>query len=210
MRVRRRTLALALPVALILGLGGCTSDDEPEPGASATTTTAPTAPASETTEPTESPEPEPTATGPTPPPRPVAMDATGKKGARAAAEYFIALVTYAYATGDVSQLEEMAYPSTCTACSSIIKEAAKVETDGYSSTWGETKLWDFEVSDKDSLTGGFAVTMAFSEPAGELRDASGKILDEWEYDDGWMQFDAMHDGTRWRALAIVTDQDAAE
>ncbi|SDS86955.1 hypothetical protein SAMN04489860_2578 [Paraoerskovia marina] len=206
MRVRHRTPALALPVALILGLGGCSSDDEPESGASVTTSAAPTTSEPTPTEPSETREPEPTETGPTPPPRPAAMDDTGKKGARAAAEYFIALTEYAMTTGDTRALTEMAYESTCTTCESLIADAKDWAERDLVVDMAGTELSDFEVNDRDSLTGGYAVTMAFVQPAGSLTDVDGKVQDQWGEDTGWMQFDAMHDGERWRALQLTTDQ----
>lgn len=210
MRVRRRTLTLTLPVALILGIGAC-SPDEPHVEQAETTTPVEIDPPLETSpadEPDET--PDPTATGPTPPARPAAMNDTGKKGAQAAAEYFVSLVQYTYLSGDITLLNENSYLATCGTCSAVIEDVNLYAESNYTTSWGTTELSEFEVSDRDQLTGGFAVTMAFSEPAGDVRTAAGEVVEEWEADEGWMQVDVMHDGEQWRTLALVTDQDDAE
>ncbi|SDS86707.1 hypothetical protein SAMN04489860_2570 [Paraoerskovia marina] len=209
MRVRRRTLALALPVALVLGLGGCTSDDEPEPGASATTTTAPTAPAPETPEPTESPKPEPTATGPTPPPRPAAMDDTGKKGAQAAAEYFMLVMNYTFRSGDTSEIIAISY-ETCATCDYVVANSSEYASKGWLVDGGAVELMDVEVSEKDELTGAFGVTARFESEEMLVLDKDGEVAENFDADTGYLQFDTMHDGEDWRAVGMISDQGEAE
>ncbi|WP_282706026.1 DUF6318 family protein [Paraoerskovia marina] len=190
-------------------MGGCSFGDEPEPGTGATTSAAPTASEPKTTEPTESPEPEPTETGPTPPPRPAAMDDTGKKGAQAAAEYFIALTTYASMTGETTELAAMSNDSTCGFCVAVVEEAEEYETSGYTVTGGATEISNLQTGDKDSLTGGYAVTTAFSADERKVHDASGTEVNSWDRDTGFLQIDLVHDGSSWRTLALTTDQGEA-
>ncbi|WP_043109173.1 DUF6318 family protein [Paraoerskovia marina] len=210
MRVRRRTLALALPVAVILGLGGCSSDDEPEPGSGVTTSAAPTASEPEPTEPAESPEPEPTETGPTPPPRPAAMDDTGKKGAQAAAKHFIALTEYSAISGDSRSLRAMTYSSTCTTCKAFITEAEEIKSNGYIVSGGKNDLTNITVSDRDQLTGGYAVLAAFNSEEMTISEAGGEAVHVYDGDSGNVQIDVVHDGDDWRVMALVTDQGRAK
>ncbi|SDS86628.1 hypothetical protein SAMN04489860_2568 [Paraoerskovia marina] len=207
MRVRRRTPALALPVALILGLGSCSSGDEPGPGTDATTSTAPTGSASETT---EIPESEPSETAPTPPPRPAAMHDTGKKGAQAAAEHFIALVGYALQGGDTAPLQEIRFAGMCSSCQNFIDTADQYSADGAFVEGGAISLSDFTVSDRDSLTGGHAVSAAFSMEEMIVTASDGDEVESFEPDTGYLQIDVVHDGDDWRVMAMTSDQGAAQ
>ncbi|WP_029253918.1 DUF6318 family protein [Paraoerskovia marina] len=213
MRVRRRTPALALPVAVILGLGGCSSDDVPEPGSGVTTSAAPTAPVSETPETPEtpeSPEPEPTATEPTPPPRPAAMDDTGKKGAQAAAEHFIALLNFGLASGNSQPLAAIRFPDMCVTCGNFIDRIDSYDDSNYSVDGGVGSLSNLNVSDRDTLTGGYAVFATFATETMTVTDAGGDVVESVGYDDGNLQIDVMHDGTDWKVMSMVTDQGRAE
>lgn len=209
MRVRRRTLAVGLPVALVLGLGACTSDDvAPETPRAAPTSEAPSE--TPTAEPTETPEPEPTESGPTPPARPAAMDDTGKKGAQAAAEYFIAVLGYSPKAGDSTILREMTYSSICKSCTNFIDEAEEFGAKNYVVTGGEGQLTNIVVSDRDELTGGYAVSAAFETEEMVVTDPDGSEVTTYEYDKGFLQIDVVHDGDGWRVMAMVTDQDGAQ
>ncbi|SDS86552.1 hypothetical protein SAMN04489860_2566 [Paraoerskovia marina] len=210
MRVRRRTLALVLPVALALSLGGCSSDDEPEPGSGVTTSAASTASASETPEPAESPEPEPAETAPTPPPRPTAMDDTGKKGAQAAAEYFIALLNFGLASGNSQPLAAIRLPDMCVTCGNFIDRIDSYDDSNYSVEGGVGSLSDLDVSERDTLTGGYAVFAKFATETMTVTDPGGDVVESVGGDDGNLQIDVMHDGTDWKVMSMVTDQGRAE
>ncbi|WP_157270270.1 DUF6318 family protein [Paraoerskovia marina] len=164
----------------------------------------------ETPEPTESPEPEPTETGPTPPPRPAAMDDTGKKGAQAAAEYFISLLGYAFQSGESESIREMSLSATCISCENFAERADSHRDSDYVVVGGETTLSGLKVSDRDPLTGGFAVSGAFETSEMAVSTSDGENVGVSRSDDGFIQIDVLHDENTWRVMAVVTDQDSAE
>ncbi|WP_407341846.1 DUF6318 family protein [Pengzhenrongella phosphoraccumulans] len=107
--IRATTLALAAA----LTLAGCTATAAPAPSAPGTPGIV--HPAGPTT--TPSPTPTPIA----PPQRPAAMDRDDAEGAIAAATYFISLYSYAYATGDLDELQAMSDPA-CVFCSGLTSD----------------------------------------------------------------------------------------
>src|SRR5690554_3704314 len=107
---RRRLAAGSVGALLALALASCTTDDEPNPG-TAPPATESSSPASE--EPTEvgtSGRPEVEKPAP-----PDAMRRDDVAGAEAAAQYFLQLYPYVYATGDLSEWEAMSDPE-CVFC----------------------------------------------------------------------------------------------
>ncbi|MEP7795448.1 DUF6318 family protein [Sanguibacter sp. 25GB23B1] len=89
-----RTLTVVGGLAALLTLGACTADPEPSSPPSATST--PTADDEATTAPSEP---------PAPPEKPAAMANDDEAGARAAADYFLALYGYTLQSGDVTLLD---------------------------------------------------------------------------------------------------------
>jgi hypothetical protein len=110
-RAVSKLVAVGFVVGLAGGVAGCTN--YPEPSHLPTPT--------ETVTPSPSPTPTPTPTpdaASVPPERPAAMDVVDSAGAEAVAVYFLALVPYANATGDLADLASLSHPE-CIFCASV-------------------------------------------------------------------------------------------
>lgn len=123
-----RMLSRSVAAVFVLGLfiAGCSdADGDPTP------TAGPTVSESGGESP-NSPEPTSAAPGPTPwpePTRPAAMERDDIEGAKAAAEYFLALYPYVYVTGDLSVWREMVHPE-CNFCASVISNVEDMHSKG--------------------------------------------------------------------------------
>ncbi len=124
-RERGRTAGVIAVVLVVAGLAGCTGDD-PAP-----TPVETSAPIEQTPSPTPTPTPTPTDPAAVPPERPEAMDGLDTAGAEAFAAYFIDLVPYVYATGDVTTFESHSHPE-CIFCADVAAKArAQAEAGGH-------------------------------------------------------------------------------
>ena len=110
-----RTAGVVAVLVLAGGLAACTGDDR------APTPAATSAPVEQTPSPTPTPTPTPTPVDPAavPPERPSAMDTVDTAGAEAVAQYFLQLVPYAEATGDIAALEALSHEE-CIFCRSVL------------------------------------------------------------------------------------------
>lgn len=115
-------------VAVGLTAVGCSdADGDPTPTSGPTVSESPS-------EAPSSPEPTSPAPGPTPwpePTRPAAMERDDVEGAKAAAEYFLALYPYVFATGDLEEWEAMSHPE-CRFCAVVSEQVSELHSnDGY-------------------------------------------------------------------------------
>ncbi len=118
-------LAAAVFVVGLFGAGCSDADGEPTPTAEPTVTES-------AGESPSSPEPTTPAPGPTPwpePTRPAAMDRDDIEGAKAAAEYFLALYPYVYVTGDLAPWQELSHPE-CQFCAGVISNVEDLHASG--------------------------------------------------------------------------------
>src|SRR5699024_1566611 len=116
----RRTVRIftALTVGgLVTGVGACSSA-EPAPASSTPSSAAPTPE-----------QPSETATTVPHPQRPEAMERDDVEGAIAAAEYFLSLYEYVYASGDLTEWRKMSQDS-CIFCEDVETEVVEIHDDG--------------------------------------------------------------------------------
>ncbi|WP_413452379.1 DUF6318 family protein [Georgenia phoenicis] len=138
--------------------------------------------------PTTSPSPEDTPTtaepttpapGPTPwpePTRPAEMDRDDIEGAKAAAQYFLELFPYVYATGDLSDWESMSGPD-CRFCASVVEDVtALAAQDGYG-LGGEVQISDVRAAPPDEEFAHFRVGVKAIEAPSWSYSSSGELLD---------------------------------
>lgn len=110
---RRGAGSIGLCWALTVVVAGCTeaaADPPPEPPRGTTAASS---------SPTPTPTPTPVAPETVKPERPAAMDTVDVDGAAAAAEYFLELYPYVYATGDLAEWKAMSHPE-CIFCASVV------------------------------------------------------------------------------------------
>lgn len=118
-----------LTLAATLSLTGCTGTPavEPSPLTSSSSSSASVEP-TETSSATETPAPEPTPEI-TPPAKPEAMKHNNEEGAIAFANYFLDVLEYSAASGDVSLLGSVSDPA-CQFCNDLAKRVSQAEAAG--------------------------------------------------------------------------------
>lgn len=191
---RRGALGALLSVCLLVA---CTTDSEPPPPDPTPAPTAePTTPAEEPSSPETTTEPGP---GPTPwpePTRPPAMDRDDIEGAIAAAEYFLALYPYIYATGDLSTWDEMSHPE-CIFCKGAADEVTELfEAGGYGGG-GTFEVDDIAALPPDDEYAHFRVTITGHEAAAFSYSESGEVIAQTAGGSGHFNFAMVRRDGQW-------------
>lgn len=164
---RRSALAAAL-IGLLLA--ACTTDDKPPPPPTPAQTTP--ADAAPSPEPTTEPGP-----GPTPwpePTRPAAMERDDLDGAIAAAEYFLALYPYIYATGDLSTWEEMSHAE-CEFCQGAYEDVSAIHAAGGYALGGNFAVEDVSAAPPDDEFPHFRIGLSGVEAPASVHSSTGEL-----------------------------------
>lgn len=128
----RRTIVAVAGLAALLTVGGCTGspDAAPAPTAAAPSATSSAAPTGAPSE------------APVPPEKPAAMANDDEAGARAAADYFLALYGYTYQSDDFTLLEDFCHDDS-TFCAGVRDQLA-VQVEAGERYLGGTIAWTSE------------------------------------------------------------------
>lgn len=156
--------------ALILAVGGCTGTPRPEPSTRGT-------PGTPGTVITASPTSSATAAPIQGPARPAAMDRTDADGAMAAATYFIALYSYAYATGDLAAWTAMSDPA-CVFCRSVHDDVAAASQSGERSEGGLVTIVGAAMAIPGSDAATYRVDASIHQAAYRVLDRTGDVINE--------------------------------
>lgn len=193
--------------ALIVGmlLVGCTTDSEqPPPDPTPAPTPAQTTPADATPSPEPTTEPGP---GPTPwpePTRPAAMDRDDLDGAIAAAEYFLALYPYVYATGDLDTWEEMSHPE-CIFCKGAADEVTELFEAGGYGDGGTFEIDDIAALPPDDEYAHFRVTITGREAESFSYSESGEVIAQTSGGSGHFNFAMVQRDGQWVTRGISVE-----
>ena len=180
---------------------GCSDAEGDPPGAEPSATEqSPTT--SATPEKTASPGP-----GPTPwpePTRPAAMERDDIEGAKAAAEYFLELFTYAQVTGDLDAWNQISHPD-CVFCSSVADRVNAVHNSG-----GYLDGPVLDVTKVDAETPNdeyeyFSVWVDGNEGASTQYDVSGTPVETFEPSDLEMDLALTPVEGGWKVRGVVVD-----
>lgn len=156
-------------LAALLTLGGCTGSPDPSP---APTSAAPSATSS--AEPTGAP-----SEAPVPPEKPAAMANDDEAGARAAADYFLALYGYTLQSGDFTLLDAFCNDES-TFCAAVSPELAK-QADADEKIAGGDVRWASEPQvERQPETSAYALTGTVLQDASELVAADGSVVGAFE------------------------------
>ncbi|WP_182112669.1 DUF6318 family protein [Actinotalea sp. JY-7876] len=192
MRPSRGTAALLIGVCAVGGLAGCTRDSV-EPTPVPTVSSNPTATATPTPTPTTPPEA-------IAPERPAAMDEVSVAGAEAAAEYFLQLYPYVYATGDLSKWNDLSDPE-CVFCQSVVRNVQEQVAANHTSSGSaidvlEVLAWEINV-------GRYGATITANEGPSKEFDEGGEVVSErTESQKHLITYALRHDGAGWRVLEL--------
>lgn len=173
-----------------LGLvGGCTADP-PEPVDPSVTVPEVTAtPSPTTTTPPEAVKPV----------EPEAMGLPGAEGAAAAAQYYFALFTYAFATGDSTTIESMSHPE-CVFCSGVLDDLAENAAAGNTTVGGVIRTGvtrSTQISDEF-----FSVDLTVESEPSQAVDATGAIVESFEAGSGSAVVIVLGTSGRWTVRGV--------
>jgi len=159
---RRTRLATgALATAALLALVTACGTTEPGPTASPMISLSAT------------PSPTPTATALAEPTKPPEMERNDEVGAVAAAEYFMELHEWVYATGDLTEWDRLS-GQTCAFCSNVHDAVHDSYADGGRVDNGESDFTDFAISGFDDQLVVFGVRLHFEVAESTRFDATGR------------------------------------
>ncbi len=194
----RRWRRLGAGVVVLLAMTGCSDADGDEvPTAAATPRVSETT----TDSPSESPAP-----GPTPwpePTRPAAMERDDIEGAKAAAEYFLALYPYVFATGDLDVWGEISLPE-CRFCSNVARRATELHNEGGFGLGGAIAYDDVRALPPDGEFEHFRVGIKGYESPSSSHSATGEELESAAGGEVHYTVGVIHDG-EWRILGVVLE-----
>lgn len=167
----RRWRRLGAGVVALLAMTGCSDADGDEvPTAAATPRVSETT----TDSPSESPAP-----GPTPwpePTRPAAMERDDIEGAKAAAEYFLALYPYIFATGDLKEWQRMSHQE-CQFCAGAADRVDELSAKGGFALGGELEVENVFAQGPDGSNGEYRVGLMVREsPSTEFSNDGKEML----------------------------------
>ena len=163
-------VAAALCVAGLV-VAGCSGGGDAAPSGTTPMTASPS-------DPSGSGQPTTSAPGPTPwpePTRPAAMERDDIEGAKAAAEYFLALYPYVYATGDLEEWREMSHPE-CAFCSAVADDVSELHSSGGYGVGGEISVAELGALPPDAEYSHFRVGVRGTESASSSFSAEGEQL----------------------------------
>lgn len=102
------------------------------------------------------------------------MERDDAEGAKAAAEYFLGLYPYVYATGDLLQWEAMSHAE-CKFCASVVEDATALVAEGGYGLGGEVEISDVKVAPPDEDFAHFRVAVMATEAPSFSYSASGEV-----------------------------------
>ena len=146
----------------VLALGGCTADADAEPGPSVSTSGSPTVSAS----PSQSPIVAPV--------RPAEMERSDEVGALAAAEYFMELHEFTYASGSTTEWSAASGQS-CGFCTSVLQAVTSAYSAGGRIENGASSFTDFALVGHDIGLNVFGVSLSFDVEESRRIDAAGTV-----------------------------------
>ena len=118
------------------------------------------------------------APGPTPwpePPRSAAMERDDIEGAKAAAEYFLALYPYVYATGDLEEWRAMSDPA-CEFCEGAARHSTELFSAGGYGVGGEIEILGIGAAPPDEEWAHFRVGVDGIESPSVEYSSNGEVL----------------------------------
>jgi hypothetical protein len=164
-----------------------------------TPTPAPTPPPAPTAEAVVEEEPQILA----PPERPAEMDRVDEVGAVAAAEYFLELSSYVFATGDLEEWKRISADN-CGFCASVRQDIEEVYGAGERYVGGAITTDGGRVVGIDQMLAIYGVELPFTAASGQRLDAQGREVEDIAADQGYFVLDVIPASDRgWVLLAGV-------
>ncbi len=133
------------------------------------------------------------------------MSAGDLEGAKAAAEHFMALYTYARVSGDPAQLSAMS-GTECSTCAAIVAQVDSAGANGHSATGYEVEIREAIATE---LVAGetYTVEMKATEGPATVHDRSGNVVAESEETRRVLRMGLRWSG-RWTVEALSVEADA--
>jgi len=136
------------------------------------------------------------------------MERDDIEGAKAAAEYVLALYPYVYVTGDLDIWRELSHPD-CNFCSSVLANVRDLHADGGYVDGPAVDVLHVEVAGPNQMHEYYAVSVDVSESAHAYYDEQGSIVDTFEGSHLAVDMALQHDRASWLIRAVtVKDADS--
>src|SRR5690625_1476754 len=190
-----RRLVAGFAVVGVLAAGCSDAEGDPPGAEPSATEQSPTT--SATPEETASPGP-----GPTPwpePTRPAAMERDDIEGAKAAAEYFLELYPYAFATGELEDFREMSHPD-CKFCRGAADRVTDLYTNGGYAVGGEFSVSDIVARESGEENVSHVVGLSGTEAASTEYSREGEVIRTLGGGEARYTFELIRDDQRWLVM----------
>lgn len=173
-----------------LGLvGGCTTDSPEPPSVSVPGVTAIPSPTPTPTTPPEAVKPV----------EPEAMSSPGTEGAAAAAEYFLSLYPYVYATGDLMSMKGMIDPE-CIFCADVVADVTADIAAGLTTVGGTVRV---DASRSTQISDEFySVDLTVETDPSQAVDGDGGVVESFEAGSGTAVMIVLGAPGRWVIRAV--------
>ncbi|PFG33925.1 DUF6318 family protein [Sanguibacter antarcticus] len=195
---RPRSLTTAAGLATLMLLTGCATEPEADAPQTATSTPA----ATDDTATTTLPEP------PAAPEKPAAMANDDEAGARAAADYFLALYAYTVQSNDVTLLDDFCYEAS-TFCTAVRLDLEDAENTGQVLAGGDL-TWTTEPQvEQRTDASAYIVQGTIHQSASQLVTSEGSVVDAYEAEDLERAIYIYWDSGDWYGFDIAAPSETA-
>ncbi|TRW46272.1 DUF6318 family protein [Georgenia yuyongxinii] len=205
---RRVTVRAVAVVAAVMMLAACSATADPAESTPSGTATASAKP-SEPTEPSAT--VDPTVSAPPEakkPERPDAMRRDDVAGAEAAAQYFLLLYPYVYASGDLAEWEAMSHPE-CVFCAGVFESVEELHGRGGYAEGGEIAIE--RVAGREPLDGNdfYRVDISASEASSQINETEAAGV-ERSGGKNLLIFAVAREGGSWRIRGVQVESPASD
>lgn len=142
---------------------------------------------------------------PEPPVRPAEMARDDVDGAVAAAEYFLMLYPYVYATGDLGEWEAMSHPD-CKFCGSVLENVERIHSGGGYVVDESIELEVIRTLTPATDSGRVGVDLLMSSKESAEYNVDDAVVTAWPAGDNLVMLDLSYEGARWRVIEVAIEE----
>ncbi|MFC4555308.1 DUF6318 family protein [Georgenia faecalis] len=140
------------------------------------------------------------------PERPDSMDRDDVVGAKAAAQYFIEMYPYVYATGDLEEWREMSHEE-CEFCFTVIDNVEQMHRDGEYGLGGGITVDEVMVMDPEGGVEGVAVALRVTEAPSAVYSEAGTVQSSTMGGDAYYVPTLVREADQWLVTTLAIDTD---
>ncbi|WP_127572823.1 DUF6318 family protein [Georgenia faecalis] len=138
------------------------------------------------------------------PERPDSMDRDDVVGAKAAAQYFIEMYPYVYATGDLEEWVAMAHED-CQFCANVVANVTAIHADGGYGVGGDIVVEDVRAMEPGAETEYFRVGLQVTEAPSVVYTEIGSVQSSTSGGGGYYLTALSRESGRWVVRAVSAE-----